>query len=239
MINDIKAASFDAPAAVYNTNPTFYQPAVAEFVSDEKDLADALSNLTNNLIALPKKDNKYVLMLGRHPVIWNDEYQSFLSLEDRIPVVSINGEPFGKTLTVYVEYKMPGGSAVQMSSQPTEEEEDAESEEGNEDEEDKSEKKEKEKKKDEERNPAASFNKDDRFYLYIKASPDLWYFFGYQAGAMNVVSSSTRFNDALIGMKPKEVQIKMPDGELYEIVPANPSLADAFVNRVKAGRKKE
>ena len=82
-------------------------------------------------------------------------------------------------------------------------------------------------------------NADDRFYLYIKASPDLWYFFGYQAGALNVISSSTRFNDALLALKPKETQIKMPDGEIYEIVAANPSLADAFVNRVKSGRKKE
>ncbi len=234
MVNDIKAASFDAPAAVYNTNPTFYQPAVAEFISDEKEIAEALTNLTNNLIALPKKDNKYAVMLGRHPVIWNDEYQSFLSLEDKIPVIALNGEPFGKVLTVYVEYKMPGGSAVEIPTMPDSEEE--ESEEG---EEEKSDKKDKKDKEEEERNAAASLSKDDRFYLYIKPSPDLWYFFGYQAGAMNVVSSSTRFNDALIAMKAKDTQIKMPDGEIYEIVPANPSLADAFVNRVKSGRKKE
>lgn len=239
MVNDIKAASFDAPAAIYNTNPTFYQPAISEFISDEKDLQEALVNLQNNLIAFPKKDNKYAIVLGRHPVIWNDEYQSFLSLEDKNPVVAIGGEPFGKTLTVYVEYKMPGGSVVEMPNMPKEEEEGEETEEGEEGEESKSEKKEKrEKEKNEERRAAAS-NKDDRFYLYIKPSPDLWYFFGYQAGAMNVVSSSTRFNDALIGMKPKDLQMKMPDGETYEIVPANPSLADAFVNRVKAGRKKE
>ena len=190
MINDIKASSFDAQPAMYNTNLAFYQPAVSEFVSDEKDRQEAMANLQNNLLALPKKDNKYTFLLGRHPVIWNDEYQSFLSLEDKNPVAAINGELFGKMLTVYVEYKMPG-------------------------------------------------NEDDRFYIYIKPSADLWYFFGYQSGALNVVSGSTRFNDALVGLKSKETQIKMPDGETYEIVPANPSLADAFVNRVKAGRKKE
>jgi hypothetical protein len=43
----------------------------------------------------------------------------------------------------------------------------------------------------------------------------------------------------LIAMKPKDLQVKMPDGQTYEIVPANPSLADAFVNRVKAGRTKQ
>jgi hypothetical protein len=190
LINDLKAAAFDAPAAIYNSNAAFYQPALHEFVSDEKDWEETLGNMRTNNIILPKKDDKFAFVLGRHAVIWNNEYQSFLSLEDRIPVVSINGEPINKILNTYVEYKMPGSG-------------------------------------------------DDRFYLYIKASPDLWYFFGYQSGALNVVSSSTRFNDLLLKLKSKETQIKMPDGELYEIVAANPSIADAFVNRVRSGRKKE
>jgi len=190
MVNDIKASSFDAQVAIYNTNAAFYQPAVSEFVSDEKDLTAVMTDLQSNFINLPKKDANFAFLLGRHPVIWNAEYQSFLSLEDKIPVVAINGEPLNKVLNVFVEYKMPG-------------------------------------------------NQDDRFYLYIKPSPDLWYFFGYQAGTLNVVSSSTKFNDALLGLKSKDILIKMPDGENYEIVAANPSLADAFVNRVRAGRKKE
>ncbi|MBL7779812.1 MAG: hypothetical protein JNM22_01260 [Saprospiraceae bacterium] len=190
MVNDIKAASFDAQVAIYNTNNAFYQPAVSEFVSSDNDLTEVMANLQSNFINLPKKDNNFAFMLGRHPVIWNAEYQSFLSLEDKIPVVAINGEPFNKVLTTFVEYKMPG-------------------------------------------------NQDDRFYLYIKPSADLWYFFGYQSGTLNVVSSSTKFNDALLALKSKDTQIKMPDGETYEIVAANPSLADAFVNRVRAGRKKE
>jgi hypothetical protein len=190
MVNDIKASSFDATVPPFNSQAAFYQPALNEFVTDEKDREEARANLLNNFLNLPKKDNKYAFLLGRHPVIWNADYQSFLSLEDRIPIAAINGEPIQKMLNAYVEYKMPG-------------------------------------------------NADDRFYLYIKASPDLWYFFGYQAGALNVVSSSTRFNDALLALKTKETQIKMPDGEIYEIVAANPSLADAFVNRVKSGRKKE
>ncbi|MCC6462183.1 MAG: hypothetical protein IT260_17075 [Saprospiraceae bacterium] len=190
MVNDIKASSFDATVPPINSQQPFYRPAVCEFISDEKDREEALANLNSNLLNLPKKDNKYAFVLGRHPVIWNPDYQSFLSLEDRIPVLSINGESIQKTLTTYVEYKMPG-------------------------------------------------NEDDRFYLYIKASADLWYFFGYQAGALNVISSSTRFNDALLALKTKETQIKMPDGEISEIVAANPSLADAFINRVKNGRKPE
>ncbi|TNE65528.1 MAG: hypothetical protein EP344_02925 [Bacteroidetes bacterium] len=188
VVNDIRASSFDAAVPPFNSLQAFYQPALNEFIEDGKDLEESMANLRSNYLTLPRNDNKYAFVLGRHPVIWNPEYQSFLSLEDRIPIVSINGEPIQKMLSAYVEYKMPG-------------------------------------------------NQDDRFYLYIKASADLWYFFGYQAGALNVVSSSTRFNDALLSLKSKETQIKMPDGELYEIVAANPSLANAFVNRVRNGRK--
>ena len=189
LVDDIRSSSFDAPIAGYTSQGPFYQQALPEFVSDPKNLDEALANLKGNLIALPKADNKYAFLLGRHPVIWNEEYQSFVSMEDRFPLIAINGEPINKVLTMYAEYKMPSGG-------------------------------------------------DDRFYLYIKASADIWYFFGYQAGVLNVVSSSTKFNDTLAGLKAKETQIKMPDGELYEIVAANPSLANAFVSRVKEGRQK-
>jgi hypothetical protein len=150
---------------------------------------EAMGNMRNNLIILPKQDNKYAFMLGYHKITWNQEYQSFLSAEDKIPLVSINGTPVNKVLTVFVEYKMPG-------------------------------------------------NADDRFYLYLKANNDLWYFFGYQSGSLNVASSSTKFTDALLAIKPKDLQKKMKDGETYEVVAANPTIANAFVNRVRSGRNK-
>jgi hypothetical protein len=191
MVADIKAASFDAPAAIYTSQTPFYQAALSEFITEEKDRAEALAQLQSNLIALPKKDNKFAFVLGRHPVQWNSEYQSFITTEDKIPVISVQDVAIAKTMTVFAEYKMPT-------------------------------------------------SQDDRFYLYVKASPDLWYFFGYQptegSAVLNVVSSSVRFNDLLAGLKTKETQIKMPGGDLYEIVPANPSMAEAFLNRVRSGR---
>jgi hypothetical protein len=188
--NDIKAASFDAQAAIINTNLPFYQPALSEFISDSLDRLEAMGNLNSNAAMIPKKDNKYAFVLGRHPVRWNAEYQSFLSLEDKIPVLYVNGEPLGKMLTTYVEYKMPTTG-------------------------------------------------DDRFYLYLKPNADQYYFFGYQSGVLNVVSNNTRFMDVILSMKTKETQFKMPDGEVYEIIAANPSVAEAFVNRVRSGRAKE
>ncbi|MFN4080508.1 MAG: hypothetical protein ACK4NS_06375 [Saprospiraceae bacterium] len=187
LINDIRAAGFDAIPAAYNTNQPFYQITLPEFISDDKDLGEALNNLSLNTLALPKKDDKFTFVIGRHNVLWNEEYQSFISMDDRIPLVSINGEPMNRVFNMFVEYKMPA-------------------------------------------------NNDDRFYLYIKPSPDLWYFFGYQSGTLNVASSSPRFTDALAALKTKETLLKMPDGDTYEIVLVNPSTADAFVNRVRSGR---
>ncbi|MBN8681035.1 MAG: hypothetical protein J0L99_00210 [Chitinophagales bacterium] len=190
MLSEIKAASFDVPAAIYTTQQPFYQMCLSEFASDEKGRAEAMENLKNNYVYIPKKDDKFAFVLGRHNVIWNAEYQSFISMDDKIPMVSISGDAINKSFSTFVEYKMPG-------------------------------------------------NQDDRFYLYFKVSPDLWYFFGYKGGALNVVSSSTKFNETLLGLKAKDKQVKMPDGELYEILETNPADADAFVNRVRSGRTKE
>jgi hypothetical protein len=188
VVNDIMASSFGAPMASYTTEGAFYQQAILPFISDTSKDEETLNFLRTNIVNLPKPDNKYAFLLGKHNVMWNSEYQSFISTTDKFPLISVNGEPINKVLTIYTEYKMPSGG-------------------------------------------------DDRYYLYIKVSPELWYFFGYQAGVLNVVSSSTRFNDTLLALKTKDTQIKMPDGELYEIVAANPSVANAFVSRIQEGRR--
>ncbi len=107
MINEIKAATFDAIPSVYNTNMAFYQPALHEFVSDAKDLEETLSNARLNAILLPKKDDKFAFVLGRQTLTWNNEYASFFTLEDRIPLISIGGQPINKSLNIMVQYKMP------------------------------------------------------------------------------------------------------------------------------------
>ncbi len=80
-------------------------------------------------------------------------------------------------------------------------------------------------------------NEDDRVYVYLKSPSQLYYFFGYRQGIMNIVSNNTRFMDVLNGMKEKDLIMKMPDGEQYEIQAVNPSTANAFVSRVEAVKK--
>jgi hypothetical protein len=187
MSADIKASIFDAQAVLYGSQAAFYESSLAQLFPDPKEAADMKANLASNLVMLPRREEKSTFVLGRHKVKWNPDYQSFISMEDRVPVIAINGEPINRVLTAFVEYKMPPGE-------------------------------------------------DDRLYIYIRGSGELWYFFGYQAGVLSITSSSTKFNDAIQGMKPKELSIKQKDGETYEIQYVEPNTADRFVNRVKEGR---
>lgn len=80
-------------------------------------------------------------------------------------------------------------------------------------------------------------NDDDRLYFYIKSPSQLYYFFGYKQGIMNIFSNNTRFMDELLDMKPKDLINKTADGEIYEIAPVEEGTARAFLNRIKAVQK--
>ncbi len=80
-------------------------------------------------------------------------------------------------------------------------------------------------------------NDDDRLYIYLKSPSQMYYFFGYKQGILNLVSNNSRFMEEMLAMKDKEKIIKMPDGEQYEIQPVEPSTAQAFVNRALAVKK--
>ncbi len=77
-------------------------------------------------------------------------------------------------------------------------------------------------------------NEDDRLYIYIKSPSELFYFFGYKQGILSVTSNNTAFMDALGGLKEKDLVLKMPDGETYEIQAVEPSDAQLFLRRIQA-----
>ena len=74
---------------------------------------------------------------------------------------------------------------------------------------------------------------DDRLYIYVKSPSELYYFFGFKDGIMNVVSNNTQFMTELETMKPRELIMKMDDGETYEILPVSAGTAQTFLRRVK------
>jgi len=74
---------------------------------------------------------------------------------------------------------------------------------------------------------------EDRLYLYLKSPSELYYFFGFKDGIMNVVSNNTQFMNELESLKPREMIKKMKDGETYEILPVSPGTAQTFLRRVE------
>jgi hypothetical protein len=74
---------------------------------------------------------------------------------------------------------------------------------------------------------------DDRLYIYIKSPSELYYFFGFKDGIMNVVSNNTSFMNELESMKAKDLIMKMDDGATYEILPVSPGTAQTFLRRIK------
>lgn len=73
---------------------------------------------------------------------------------------------------------------------------------------------------------------EDRLYIYIKSPSELYYFFGFKDGVLNVVTNNTQFMNELETMKPKDLIMKMDDGETYEILPVSIGTAQTFLRRV-------
>jgi hypothetical protein len=75
---------------------------------------------------------------------------------------------------------------------------------------------------------------DDRLYIYLKSPSELYYFFGFKDGIMNVVSNNTSFMNELENMKVKDLIMKMDDGATYEILPVSPGTAQTFLRRTQS-----
>jgi hypothetical protein len=78
---------------------------------------------------------------------------------------------------------------------------------------------------------------DDRVYVHLKSPSQLFYFFGYKQGILSVTSNNPAFMEALQAMKAKDLVMKMPDGETYEIQAVDLTTANQFVRRVEAAGK--
>lgn len=205
---DIKSAAFQTRVITYLTDLDFYRRAMTEFFPEGKDRQDALDGLSLGFLDLPKRMVPYTFLFSRLKMRWDQSYQSFVSTEKDNGIISINGASVGKMLESYVELKMPS------SSLDLEEEEE-----------------------EEEGAPKASFSGDDRLYVYLKSPSELFYFFGYKQGILNVTSNNPSFMEALNGLKEKDRIIKMPDGETYEIQPVEVSTASEFLRRAQAAQR--
>ncbi|MBP7699589.1 MAG: hypothetical protein KA101_03020 [Saprospiraceae bacterium] len=106
-MNDIASATFDARDVIYSLDYDFYERTVAEFLPNDQEYNETVAGMKNTTLAFPKKQNTFDILFANVPMIWNTEYQSFLSVKDEVGIASVGGQPINKMLKCYVEFKMP------------------------------------------------------------------------------------------------------------------------------------
>ena len=104
---DIQASGFDAPDLNYGSDAAFLQRALRNWVRNPADTS-ALVAARGGQFVLPKGELDHSFVLPRVELIYNGDYQSFVSKGSTLDLAYLNGNPVGKRLTGYLEIKMPG-----------------------------------------------------------------------------------------------------------------------------------
>ncbi|MFK8057725.1 MAG: hypothetical protein AB8F78_16480 [Saprospiraceae bacterium] len=104
---DITAAGFDAPDVNYATQSTFLQQALPNWVANPKD-SSSIAAAKGGAFVLQKNEPKHSFIFPKLPLVYNGEYQSFFSANNKIDIAFINGSAIHKRIEGYVEIKMPG-----------------------------------------------------------------------------------------------------------------------------------
>ncbi|MEM1216048.1 MAG: hypothetical protein AAGJ82_10205, partial [Bacteroidota bacterium] len=104
---DFESAGFEARAIPYLSDIGFYQKAVRELFPESKERNDALDGLALGFLDFPSKINSYSFLFSKLPMKWHDDYQSFVSTEQKNGLISIAGKGLNKQVECYVELRLP------------------------------------------------------------------------------------------------------------------------------------
>ena len=107
MLLDFQSSSFDAPAIDYQQDNAFYSKAARTLFGTDKDMEKVIQTLQSGTFNIPPKLNKHTFVFSKLPVVWDTDYQSFITTKNKVPLVSINGEMLNRTVTGFIEFKMP------------------------------------------------------------------------------------------------------------------------------------
>ncbi len=104
---DIQATGFDAPDVNYGPKAAFLQDALSNWLEKPSDTS-AVVAARGGTFVLPKGETEHSFIFPAVELIYNGEYQSFVSAGDKLDVAYINGTGIHKRITGYMEIKMPG-----------------------------------------------------------------------------------------------------------------------------------
>jgi hypothetical protein len=72
----------------------------------------------------------------------------------------------------------------------------------------------------------------DKLYIYLKIDQNTWYYFEFNKGLMNAVSSNNEFNNILKELKPKNRKQEVTKGPGFQFAPCSPAKKDAFERKL-------
>ncbi len=80
----------------------------------------------------------------------------------------------------------------------------------------------------------------DMFSLYFELNENVWYYFAYARGIMQVVSSNEEFNTVIKTLKPDQRKVDADKGQKpYSYYPAAPTVKNKFLKRMRALKENE
>ncbi len=108
IVKDFNGSGFILKPISYLTDLNFYRKSISElFPTSDKDVREALTKLTSGILDFPKKSNPYTFLFSKLDMEWLPDYQSFMSTNKDIGIISIGGEMVNQVAECYVECKMP------------------------------------------------------------------------------------------------------------------------------------
>ena len=104
---DFQSASFEAQTVRYQDTET-YETVLAELVGDPKKLPQSMQQLKKgNTFSIPTEDCTFDFMLTELNLIWDADYQSFISTDKKIGLAAMTTKGYHKYVEGAAEYKMP------------------------------------------------------------------------------------------------------------------------------------
>ena len=80
----------------------------------------------------------------------------------------------------------------------------------------------------------------DIISIYLELTTNVWYYFSYARGVMQVVSSNEEFNTVIKTLKPEQRKINTEKGQKpYSYYPAAPTIKSKFLKRMRALQDQE
>jgi hypothetical protein len=187
MLNEIQSAGA-GNTINYLTDLDYFTKRLYLLFPPDKGQDESIAALSSGVLELNNKTNDYSFLLSNLKLRWDVDYQSFVSTNTNMGLMTVNGESVGQMMTGYLETKMPS-------------------------------------------------NDDDRLYFYLKLPNDIFYYFGYKQGVLEMTSNDNNFTSEIEKMKKTDLIFKMPDGENFEIQLVEANRAQMFVQRVKSAGK--